>query len=264
MSTEVKTLGDMAADSTARDKQPGRPGEPVSADRQIAAYFERLEKERLARRAEIRRQIAERDKLMVRVTDLEAELRALDARCDDLAAEHARKCEPLQTKLQAASAAARTKLLAEVTVFNCELEESLQAVRRVRSKVVREHRDVRSAAAGLPTEASLSGADLASPKLLAEKHAGECRRRAAQLRVDRAHEMLRRFVPELEMMRSASVPEHSHGWSKVDSRRGLDYETIHKLQLRVDRWQCELVHASQETHAAEQALAEIAAAMRAE
>ncbi|NLX53927.1 MAG: hypothetical protein GXY58_02300, partial [Planctomycetaceae bacterium] len=58
---EIQTLGDMAADSAARDKQPGRPGEPVSADRQIAAYFERREKERLAKRKVIRAGAQERD-----------------------------------------------------------------------------------------------------------------------------------------------------------------------------------------------------------
>lgn len=264
MSTEVKTLGDMAADSAARDKQPGRPGEPVSADRQIAAYFERLEKERLARRAEIRRQIAERDKLMVRVSDLEAQLRELDKRADQAAEKHAAAAEPIQRKLESASGTQRTKLLSELTTVNLDLERELEGIGRTRNPLIREHRETRSSAAALPTENRLAGADLASPKLLAEKHAGECRLRMAQARVEHARDQLEVLEPRLEMVSCTKLPVSQFGHTAINKPPQIDFEQLAHLRRRVAWCRCELTHAAAEMHAAQQALAEIAAAMRAE
>lgn len=267
MSTDkVLALDEMAAAVGEREKTP--PSAPAAGDsaaaRLVAEDQHRREKERLARRAAIRQQIAERAELMQAAEDLAAQLRLLDQRADAAAEKHASAAEPLQRKLESASGTQRTKLLSELTTINLDLERELEAINRVRSQLHKEHRETRTAAAGLPTENRLAGADLASPKLLGEKHAGECRRQAAQQRVERAREMLGRFLPELATMRSARVPESSFGWVKSDSRRGLDLETVHQLQLRADRWQCELTDASSEQFAAQQALAEIAAAMRAE
>jgi len=259
-------LDEMAAAVVEREKTS--PVAPAAGDsaaaRLVAEDQHRRERERLARRAEVRQQIKQRAVLMQQVEDLAAQLRLLDARADGLAAEHQAACEPLQEALASATGSKRSALLEKLTAANIELEQGLAVVERMRGPLTKQHRETRSSAAALPTENRLAGADLASPKLLAEKFAAECRRQAAQMRVDRAAEMLRRFVPELETMRSARVPESSFGWVKSDSRRALDFEAVHRLQLRADRWQCELTHASQEAHAAQEALADLAAQMRTE
>ena len=266
MSDNFLALDEMAAVAYERgDTSPSAPAAGDSAAARLVAEDQhRRERERLARRAEVRQQIKQRAVLMQQVEDLEAQLRELDKRADQAAEKHQAACEPIQRKLESASGTQRTKLLSELTTINLDLERELEVIDRTRNPLIREHRETRSAAAGLPTEQRLAGGDLASPALLAEKHATECRRRAAEMRVDRAAEMLRRFVPELETMRSARVPESSFGWVKSDSRRALDFEAVHRLQLRADRWQCELTHASQEAHAAQEALADLAAQMRTE
>jgi len=248
MSTETRTLEEMQARVFERGKQPAQPAGDSAAARLIADDQARREKERLQRRADLRKQIAERSKLMARVTDLEAELRALDARCDDLAVEHARKCEPLQAKLQAASAAARTKLLAEVTVFNCELEEALQAVRRVRSKVVREHRDVRSAAAGLPTEQQLSGGDLAAPELRCELFVTKQRLAASEQRISRARDWVSAFDRQLSLASSTPARPMMFGWHAEHGKVALDFDRINLLEFRLSKWRAELLDAEHERH----------------
>lgn len=257
MSTETRTLEEMQARVFERGKQPAQPAGDSAAARLVAEDQRRRERERLARRAEVRQQIKQRAVLIQQVEDLESQLRLLDEKADGLAAEHQSKTAPIQESLTSASGSKRSALLEKLTAANIELEQGLAVVERMRGLLTKQHRETRSSAAALPTENRLAGGDLASPALLAEKHAAECRRQAAQMRVDRAAEMLGRFAPELERMRATRVPESSHGWSKVDSRRALDYETIHTLQLRVDRWRCELTHASQELHASQEALAEI-------
>ena len=248
MSTEVKTLGDMAADSAARGKQPGRPGEPVSADRQIAAYFERREKERLAKRKVIRAGAQERDRLMQTVTDLESQLRLLDARADAAAEKHQAACEPLQEALASATGSKRAKLLAELADANLHLQERLDVINRARGPLVKKHRDVRTAAAGLPTEQRLSSEDVAAPELRCELFVTKQRLAAAEQRIERARDWVSTFDRQLSLASSTRVKPMSFGWIAEHAKVGLNCDRISLLTFRLAKWRAELLDAEHERH----------------
>jgi len=264
MSTDtIKSLEQMDAEVGARDKQPAKP-EPINAERQIAADAARRESERLAKRKEIRAQIKQRAVLMQQVADLESQLRLLDQRADQAAAKHASATSPIQAKLATATGATRAKLLGELTDVNVALERELDAINRTRGPLTKQHRDVRTAAAGLPTEASLSGGDLASPKLLAEKFALEQRLAAAQQRTERARDWASAFERQLALASNTPTRPMMFGWHAVHGKVVLDFDRISLLTFRLAKWRSELTHAAAEQHAAQQALDEITREMIAE
>ena len=245
---EIQTLGDMAADSAARDKQPGRPGEPVSADRQIAAYFERREKERLAKRKVIRAGAQERDRLMQTVTDLEAQLRLLDQRADAAAEKHQAACEPIQAALAGATGAKRAALLEKLTTINLDLERELDVVNRVRGPMLKQHRDVRTAAAGLPTEQQLSGGDLAAPELRCELFVTKQRLAASEQRISRARDWVSAFDRQLSLASSTPARPMMFGWHAEHGKVALDFDRINLLEFRLSKWRAELLDAEHERH----------------
>ena len=245
---EIQTLGDMAADSAARDKQPGRPGEPVSADRQIAAYFERREKERLAKRKVIRAGAQERDRLMQTVTDLESQLRLLDARADAAAEKHQAACEPLQEALASATGSKRAKLLAELADANLHLQERLDVINRARGPLVKKHRDVRTAAAGLPTEQRLSSEDVAAPELRCELFVTKQRLAASEQRISRARDWVSAFDRQLSLASSTPARPMMFGWHAEHGKVALDFDRISLLTFRLAKWRAELLDAEHERH----------------
>lgn len=260
-----ETLSDMANAVGERDKTPARTNEaPRPADQQIADDQHRREKERIAARRAIRQQIAERDKLMVRVSDLESQLRLLDQRADAAAEKHAAAAEPIQAALAGAVGAKRAALLEKLTTINLDLERELDVINRARNPMLKQHRETRSAAAGLPTDQRLAGGDVASPALLAEKFALEQRLAAAQQRTERARDWVATFDSQLSLASSRKTKPTAFGWTAEHGKVGLDFDRISLLTFRLAKWRAELTDASSEQFAAQQALADLAVQMRAE
>lgn len=263
MSTETKSLHDMQADLVA-PRAPASVQAPRSADQQITDDQHKREKGRRQRRAAVRQQIKEREKLMQQVADLEAQLKLLDAKADSLAADHEAKTKPIQEALAGATGTKRAALLERLTAANIELEQALDVVNRCRGPLTRQHRETRSEAAKLPTANRLAGEDLAASELRAELFAAQSRLEVAEQRVARATEWVGTYREQLQLASSVPTRPVQYGWTEERGKISLDFERIALLSHRLRKWQCELTHASQEADAAQRAIAEIAAAMIAE
>jgi len=243
-----QTLEQMAAESGPK-KPPVKPTERAStAEQLIAADSQRRERERLSKRKEVRQQIKQRAVLMQQVEDLESQLRLLDEKADAAAGEHQAACEPLQEALASATGSKRAKLLAELADANLHLQGRLDVVNRCRGPLLKQHRDVRSAAAGLPTEQRLAGADLASPLLRVEQFVAEQRLAAAEGRIERAREWVGTYDSQLQMASSTPTRPVAYGWIEERGKISLDFERIALLSFRLSKWWAELTDAESERH----------------
>jgi hypothetical protein len=254
MVDQVLTLQDMR-ESIGTKTAPVTPTENESRiARLIAADSAKRERERLAKRKELRQQVAQREVLALQMADVSEQLKLLDAKADALAADHGSQTQPIQQALASAVGARRTGLLGKLSEANYALEQGLAVVERCRGPLVKQHQRVRSEVAGLPTEGALSGGGLASPSLSCEMFAGEKRRAVAQARVELSREQLAQLEPMLAAAKTALVPRTAHGWTEERGKRGIDFETVSLLGHRIRKWKCELTHASAEQH---EAVAEI-------
>lgn len=259
----MQTLEDMAA--AVGTKQPAPQAAPRSPAEQIAAYMARRERERLAKRAEVREQIKQRAVLLQKMADLDSQIKQLDARADGLAAEHQTLVRPIQQKLESAVGEQRTKWLEKLTAANLELETALAVVDRCRGPLKQEHWQIRNVELGpLPTEQRLAGEDLANPSLLVEKFVIERRLASAQARCEAAADWVNRLEELVQQARTTQVVVDETGWAKVGGKRSLDFAGIHQLSHRLNRWKAESLDAEAEAAACLKEQAELLARMVAE
>jgi len=240
------SLADMAA--AANTKRDPEPDKPVNVSGAIAADAQRREAERLNRRKAVREQIRERGVLMQELSDIETQLKMLDAKADTAAAEHATKTAPIQSKLATATGDARTKLLTQLGEANITLETALQVIDRVRGPLRKQWSDTRSKLAGLLTEQRLAGDDLSSPALRVERFVAQKRLAVVQARIESARGRLDEYQPVLRNAKGTAVPESSHGWGRVGGQTNLDFQLIATLTQRIEQWRAELLDAEAEQH----------------
>jgi chromosome segregation ATPase len=184
----VQTLEDMR-ESIGTKTAPVTPTEHESRiARLIADDTARRESERLRKRKELRDRIKEREVLSLQLADTAEQLRLLDQRADQAAADHADRTAPIQQKLQSAAGDKRSKLLAELTEANVSLERELDAIGRTRAPLTKQHRDLRNEVANLPTEGAL--AHHGEPSTLAEMFSARIRLRVASSRLEAATDQL--------------------------------------------------------------------------
>ena len=248
----TQTLSEMSND-TAGVQTPTKP-KPTSAEAMIAADVARREAERLERRRAIRADISRRAELLRELEAVDGQLRELDRRADSAAADHAAATEPLQRGLQTASGDKRAKLLSQLTDVNLALEDKLHAIGRVRQPLQRRRRDLMNEVALCKTEQFLSGADVASPALSADKFAAEHRLRHAEARVREARDKLAFLEPQLREASTTKVRPSDYGHVAIGKPLAIDLETVSHLSRRVREWTCELLCAEQELHQAAQDL----------
>lgn len=94
------------------------------------------EERRLARRKEIREQIATARALYEKANGLQRLINELDGELDLAADRHSAVCEPLQTELQTTTDNARRKeILQEIITENARLESAVTAVKAAKRKV---------------------------------------------------------------------------------------------------------------------------------
>lgn len=257
MNDATLSLQDMDAAVGERRARAPVTDSVSGVDQQLAAYLASRERERQRKRGVIRADIARREGLMAELALLDDQLRQLDARADAAAEQHARTAEPIQVALASASGDKRAKLLGELTDANVQLERELDTLRRVRSPLVKKREATNKELAGCRTEAFLTGADVADPRLLSEAFAANRRLEAAQSRAKRAESMLQDIRPLLRGLKTTKVRPTSHGWQASNQPPNYDYTWLAHLLRRERDWQCELTHASQELHASQEALDEI-------
>jgi chromosome segregation ATPase len=259
----MTTLEQMAAE--ANEPKPDTPKNgPVSVKDRVAAHLAGLERQRLERRREIRQQIDQRAGLLQQLSDIESQLRTLDAKADAAAEKHRETTEPLQAKLDGAKGDVRAKLLSQLGEANISLEQSLHVLDRVRGPLKGQWTDTRNKLAALPSENRLCGDDLSSPKLRVEKFVAEKRLAMVQVRIDAAKGYLESYQPALEEAESVKVQASSHGWHRVGGPLNYDFEAIVVLRQRRDRWRAELLDAESEQHDVMKEMDEIASRMIAE
>lgn len=222
---------------------------------------------RLAARADVRRQLAERRLAEHQVDVLARRIAELNGQADAAADSHAEACRPLQDRLSAVETeikdamtqrlpipksleAERAELLEAIHRENETLSNAAERVKRLTAPLEREHRETRSKVAQLAAlESKLTGV-YGNPALLAEKFSNGKRTAAAQQRAETAAAFLRQAESGLELAK-VEGPQRMNGWVKVGSPNGVDRETLRHWERKVREWRCELDNATRELQAAQ-------------
>jgi len=250
MNDKILALDEMAAAVGAREKTS--PSAPAAGDsaaaRLIADDQARRERERLARRAEIRQQIAERGGLERQLADLAQQLQLLDEKADSLAAEHQERTGPIQEALGSAADSKRAGLLQKLYEANYDLEQALAVVERMRRPLRKQHSAIGIEYARLPTEQRLSSEDVAAPELRCELFVTKQRLAAAEQRIERARDWVSTFDRQLSLASSTRVKPMSFGWIAEHAKVGLNCDRISLLTFRLAKWRAELLDAEHERH----------------
>lgn len=225
--------------------------------REIAAHLtDPAEAKRLARRAEIRAQLAAAAAEKMRYRTLSDSIATQNSRIDQLAADHAAKLEPTQRELSAlddqiavamgtgeaakpAIESRRLELLRQIASANAELEIKLMAERRIVSRLMQE----RNQLIENPSRADenlLAREDAARPEYILkqflldnasrwlEKRAGEARNKVAQIETA-LHNELRPWQPAPVTKFAYSLPANEPNQAEVNY-----------LQKHLSRWRAEL------------------------
>ena len=110
------------------------------------SIFDRTEETRLADRARLFRELAERKEREASLRSLEAALRELDSAADDAADQHNTAAGPLQAELASPSIAAarRSKLLDELAVLNDVLEKKVQSLKAIRKPLAKQKQEIQA------------------------------------------------------------------------------------------------------------------------
>ncbi|MBN2577644.1 MAG: hypothetical protein JXB10_01455 [Pirellulales bacterium] len=165
--------------------------------------------ERLARRRSIREQAARRDLELQPAVLAEADVKASERRCDELAEQHAMATAPWQSELSALEERAiarigqrkpvnseederRAELTKLISSATADLERAIAAEREIQAVARQKARRIRQ---GHPPSdtilAALAKPPLASPRLLAEQHVARERAKWLRVRQQAAEKSLR-------------------------------------------------------------------------
>jgi hypothetical protein len=202
---------------------------------------DRIEAERLARRRDVRDQIARRDEKSARAALIRRRLEDLDREVDQAVEAHRVACEPIQAELAKVEASLiahmtdrrrvpaelekrRVALIGELDVANEALAAATARARRLRDEPARQLAELgQEVAADSGLELKLAAPPLASPALLAAHFVADQAAEWASARLDKA----RRRVAENTERAADAARRKERGEERV-------------YQARLFKWQAEL------------------------
>lgn len=201
------------------------------------------EVERLRRRQEVRLKLARLDLVLSKAADIRAAIRAVEGRCDELAAEHAAEMRPLQDELEAVEGRIiqalakrqtattkddnrRRELLRLVHEANGKLERALGDEKSLLPSLRRELRKLESEAAERQATENSLCLKYGNPSLLATKQAADSAVTWSRRRLDYARDKL-----------AENQSRHRYALLEANPTAASTY------QQRVFRWQTEVAAA---------------------
>lgn len=221
--------------------------------------------ERMAKRAEIRQQVAEADAMRRQAKALTEQIEIGEAEVRVLTDEHAKATTPLQaelTKLEEQAKKAlesgkvpdasidkrRAELFSQVAAENHKLEKAIEDIRDRFDAVYKKRNELNMAAAAMPTLDRLAAPGIGNPALLLKMFVAKRRLHFGTVRRETATEHLHRL--ETEKASLLANPQH---WTDRD---------LSVVNRRIDEWTAELQAANEEIEAAQQVTEKILAELR--